>query len=347
VPWGEPPAATPAEAWRAIDGSVVVLVGSAERGRDGAPPWLPVVPLLAALLAAEHVARGERARADLAGRTMTELERVARELELERRRADRELAERREAQQSLLKRTVELERVVGELEQFTYITSHDLQEPLRMVTMYLGLVLRRTDDALDDTTRRYLGIVSDSAQRMQRLLLDLLDYTYADAAVDQSAPLSVATLVHEVWADLGAQVAASGGRIEVVGEETVVAEDSRLRLVLQNLISNALKFRGDRAPEVRVAVSDTGREWMIAVSDNGIGIPPDYHSKVFGVFQRLHGRKRFEGTGIGLATCKKLVERGGGRIWVEHARGPGTTIAFTLPKPGSGDASPSGLPDRS
>jgi signal transduction histidine kinase len=319
--------------WRAEDGSVVVALGGDGSVTGTAPPWLQIIPLLAHLFALERIAAEAEARRRSAEGLAIEMGRLAESLEAARNRADREVAERARTQQALLARTADLERAVSELEQFAFIVSHDLQEPARMVTQYLDLVRLRYGEQMDPLAQRYIANAHDGAMRMSRLLGDLLQFTRVGAVSVAARPISLRVMVEEIRSDLTLAVAESGGAIETAGADEIVADDSSIRLILLNLIGNALKFRGERPPRVSVSVTDDERAWTVSVSDNGIGIPAQYQSQVFEIFRRLHGRDRYPGTGIGLATCKKLVERAGGRIWVATSSPEGTTFAFTVPKP--------------
>ena len=225
----------------------------------------------------------------------------------------------------------ELARANDELQQFAYIASHDLQEPLRTITQYLDLLGIRYTAQLDERARQYMGHASESANRMYELINDLLGYSRLKGREEPQA-VELNALVAEVTQDLDAQLNESGGRVVWQDLPTVRGEPRKLRQLVQNLVGNALKFRGDAAPVVSITAraSDNRRHWQVSVADNGIGIPPEHHQRVFEVFQRLHGRERYPGTGIGLAICRKIVEQHGGRIWIESTPGSGATFHFTL-----------------
>jgi PAS domain S-box-containing protein len=233
-----------------------------------------------------------------------------------------------------------LARANGELEQLAYVCSHDLQEPLRMVTQYVDLLRRAHYDTLPERSRRHLDYVSEAAARMQALIRDILTYGRIGGAPAQPEPVELDRVVDEALGNL--QVAIQQAGAQVVREALPRITGTKIQLVqlFQNLIGNALKFRRPDVPaEVRLAARRLdGGWWEIAIQDNGIGIDPAHWGKIFEVFQRLHLRSEYAGNGIGLSICKKIVERHGGRIWVESAPGTGSIFRFTLPgaEPGAG-----------
>jgi PAS domain S-box-containing protein len=230
------------------------------------------------------------------------------------------------------RKTAELARANEELQQFAYISSHDLQEPLRTVTQYLDLLQLRFADVLDERGKRYIAAAVGSTARMQTLISDLLDYSRlgSDAPVLRGVPL--AEVLADVLRDLHATIVERRADIRVPELPKVAIDATKVRLVLQNLIGNALKFSANGEPVIEISCADEADSWRIGVRDNGIGIAPEHHARIFEVFQRLHHREQYAGTGIGLAICKKAVEQHGGRIWVESAAGAGATFSFTLPK---------------
>ncbi|EWC60022.1 Phytochrome, two-component sensor histidine kinase [Actinokineospora spheciospongiae] len=232
--------------------------------------------------------------------------------------------------------SADLKRSNAELEQFAYVASHDLQEPLRKVASFCQLLERRYSDKLDDNARQYIGFAVDGARRMQVLINDLLSFSRVGRHTGKHVDVPVANLVESAQRNLGAVLEETGATVEVPAELPVVrGEVPLLTAVFQNLIGNAVKFRAEEPPVVRIGVERDGDEWVFSVSDNGIGVEPQFAERVFVIFQRLHGKDAYPGTGIGLAMCRKIVEFHGGRIWLdtEHAEsgGRGTTIRFTLP----------------
>jgi len=227
----------------------------------------------------------------------------------------------------------ELERSNAELAQFAYVASHDLQEPLRTITSYLQLLQRRyRGKVLDAGADEYMAFAIDGAKRMQALIQAVLAYSRVGTHGAAFAPVACRDLVEDAVATLGARIADTGARVAYDDLPTVRGDGAQLGQLVQNLIGNALKFhRPGGTPEVTITAARVGAEWTIAVRDNGIGIPPDQAARIFQMFQRLHTREEYEGTGIGLAVCKKIVERHGGRIWVESTPGEGATVLFTLP----------------
>jgi signal transduction histidine kinase len=238
---------------------------------------------------------------------------------------------RREAQQALLEKARDLERSNSELEQFAYVASHDLQEPLRMVAGYTQLLARRYRGRLDEEADQFIEYAVDGVTRMQQLIQDLLAYSRVDSCGAEFLPVMMSEVLE--WALLNLETAIeSSGAIITHGELPAVSGDrTQLGSLLQNLIGNAIKFRGQNPPEIRVGAERRGGEWVFEVRDNGIGIEPEYRDRVFEIFQRLHASEEYEGTGIGLAVSQRIVERHGGRIWVESAPGEGSSFLFTLP----------------
>ncbi|WP_156758625.1 sensor histidine kinase [Actinokineospora pegani] len=233
-------------------------------------------------------------------------------------------------------RTEDLKRSNAELEQFAYVASHDLQEPLRKVASFCQLLERRYADKLDDNARQYISFAVDGARRMQVLINDLLAFSRVGRHTGKHADVEVAVLIESAEHNLTAVLEETGAVVERPdGLPTVRGEVPLLTAVFQNLIGNAVKFRGEAPPVVRVGVERDGADWVFAVSDNGIGVEPQFAERVFVIFQRLHGKDAYPGTGIGLAMCRKIIEFHGGRIWLdtEHAESErgGTTIRFTLP----------------
>jgi PAS domain S-box-containing protein len=225
----------------------------------------------------------------------------------------------------------ELKRSNEELERFAYVASHDLQEPLRMVASYVQLLGKRYKGKLDADADEFIGYAADGAMRMQRLIEDLLAFSRLGTRGGASVPTDINVVVAEAVSNLTVAIAESGASVTTGELPTVDGDPGQLGHLFQNLISNAVKFRGEQPPAVRISAERQGDKWRFCVQDNGIGIEAEYFDRIFVIFQRLHGREKYGGTGIGLAIARKIVERHGGRIWVESTPGRGTTFLFTLP----------------
>ena len=238
--------------------------------------------------------------------------------------------ERVRAEEQLRAQATELSRTNAELQQFTYIASHDLQEPLRTVTQYLDLLDRRYTSKLDDRARQYMRYASGSAGRMHDLINDLLLYSRLTHA-ERAAPVDLGALLTEIRQDLSAMITEAKADMDIGQLPVVHGQQPKLRLLLQNLIGNALKFRGERPCRVVVRAVKQSGAWEISVADNGIGIPSVQRGRIFDVFQRLHDREKYPGTGMGLAICKRIVDQHGGRIWVDDGPDGGSTFAFLVP----------------
>jgi signal transduction histidine kinase len=242
-----------------------------------------------------------------------------------------ELSALQAAHASLEARTEDLQRSNSELEQFAYVASHDLQEPLRKVASFCQLLQRRYAGRLDAKADEYIEHAVDGAKRMQALINDLLAFSRVGRTAQRREPVSCAVLLAQAWANLAADVRRTHATIEVGELPVVLGEVSLLTAVFQNLINNALKFHGDEAPRVTVSARRDGGFWLFSFRDNGIGIEPEYADRIFVIFQRLHDKAAYPGTGIGLAMVKKIIEYHGGRIWLDTATTAGARFWFTLP----------------
>jgi len=245
-----------------------------------------------------------------------------------------DVTDRRLKEEALARKTEELARSNAELEQFAYVASHDLQEPLRMVSSYTQLLAKRYKGRLGQDADEFIEFAVDGAKRMQALINDLLGYSRVGTRGGEFQATSSEAAVASASRNLRAAIEESGATICSESLPTVVADPTQLVQLFQNLIGNAIKYRDSAPPEIRVACEECPAELRFTVQDNGIGIDPRYAGRIFQIFQRLHHKKDYPGTGIGLAVCKKIVERHGGRIWVESQPGQGATFCFTIPKNG-------------
>jgi light-regulated signal transduction histidine kinase (bacteriophytochrome) len=243
----------------------------------------------------------------------------------------KDVTERRRLDQELENRAERLERINAELQDFAYIASHDLSEPLRMITSYLQLLQRRYEGQLDETADEFIHYAVDGVVRMQALIEGLLMYSRAGTSEYAIDEVDCAEVMEATLLMLKTSIEESGAAI-TIGELPIVQGDaSQLSQLFQNLIGNAIKFVEEGPPRIEVSCEREDGVWHFAFSDNGIGIDPAHVDRIFAVFQRLHGRGEYPGSGIGLAICKRIVERHGGRIWVESSPGEGSTFNFTIP----------------
>jgi PAS domain S-box-containing protein len=242
-----------------------------------------------------------------------------------------EITERKQAQEKLKAAIVDLERSNQELEQFAYVASHDLREPLRKIKSYTELLAQRYSDRFDDRAQKYMDYITDGATRMQGLIQDLLIYSRVGRGELTLAPTDLNAVVCRTLKDLSHAIEETQAELAISSLPTVAVNAIQIGQLFQNLIANALKFRGDRTPKIEIKATCGDGHWMFSVRDNGIGMDPEYSDRIFIIFQRLHSQQEYPGTGIGLAICKKIVERHGGRIWVESKLGEGTSFYFTIP----------------
>jgi signal transduction histidine kinase len=248
-----------------------------------------------------------------------------------RERILRELSAVRTANIELASRAGDLERSNAELEQFAYVASHDLQEPLRKVASFCQLLQRRYIGQLDARADQYIEFAVDGAKRMQALIDDLLAFSRVGRGERQPVLVSCASALSQARVNLTAELRKSGAVIETTELPTVLAEFSLLTSLFQNLIGNAVKFRSELSPLIKVAAERQDDWWLFSVADNGIGVPAEYADRIFVIFQRLHDRASYAGTGIGLAMCRKIVEHLGGRMWLDTSYQNGAKFCFTLP----------------
>ena len=246
----------------------------------------------------------------------------------------KDVAERKRVEEALRQSVAELERSNVDLAQFAYVASHDLQEPLRMISSYVQLLARRYKGRLDADADDFIGYAVDGATRMQTLINDLLTYSRASARSKAFEATDCVLVLEQTLVNLKEQIRKNSVVVTHDPLPTVMANGSQLAHLFSNLIENAIKFHGDEPPRVHISAKRKGDEWEVLVTDNGIGIEPQYFDRIFKVFQRLHRKNEYPGTGIGLALCKKIVERHGGRIWIESKPGEGTTFFFTIPAAG-------------
>jgi signal transduction histidine kinase len=257
-----------------------------------------------------------------------------------RERIAAELAASRAAESGLQERTLELQRSNAELQQFAYVASHDLQEPLRKVASFCQLLQRRYAGQLDDKADLYIEYAVDGAKRMQQLINDLLAFSRVGRIAGDQVPVPSASALDQARANLSEQIEQQGAEIESGPLPVVRAEEALLVAVFQNLLGNGLKFRGAEPPRITVTAARDGDFWRFSVTDNGIGVPPEYADRIFVIFQRLHDRQTYPGTGIGLALCRKIIEYHGGTMWLDTGHSPGARLCFTLP------ADPAADPER-
>ncbi len=243
----------------------------------------------------------------------------------------RDITERKKAEEEREKATEDLRRSNTELQQFAYVASHDLQEPLRMVASYTQLLAKRYRGRLDRDADEFIDFAVDGARRMQDLIQDLLAYSRVGSRGKVFQPTNTNRIFERATENLGAQISEQHATVTSGPLPEVMGDDTQLAQLFQNLISNAIKFHGNEPPRVHLAARRQDSNWLFSVADNGIGIDPAYTDRIFVIFQRLHTREEYAGTGIGLAICRKIVERHGGRIWVESERGKGSTFFFTIP----------------
>ena len=314
------------------DQAVVVFLGG-EPDSEAVEQVLALLPLLVAAFQAEQSVLNALAISQLARNAAKQLRDQASAVEAARRVAHVEVIERRRAEVALAQKASELERSNSDLQQFAAIVAHDLQEPLRMVASYLGLLEIRYQAALDEKAHGYIQKSVDGTKRMSELIRSLLSYALVESekANHTSTPLALA--VQGALDNLTQRVATVGAEIHCDPLPSITGDKVLLTQLFQNLIGNALKFTSPGVPPViRISMVELPEAWEIRVSDNGIGIPPQFHERIFGVFQRLHARDQYEGTGIGLATCRRIAALHRASITVQSQAGNGATFIVHFPR---------------
>ncbi len=246
----------------------------------------------------------------------------------------KDITERIQGEEEIRRYTAELKRSNEELQQFAYIASHDLQEPLRMISSYLQLIERRYQGKLDKDTDEFIGFAVDGAKRLQAMINGLLEYSRVETRGKPFEPTNTEEVLNHVLLSLKVAIEESAAVVTYDPLPTVRADGTQLAQVFQNMITNAVRFRREESLRIHISAKHEKNEWAFSVCDNGIGIDPQYKERIFIIFQRLHGRRQYPGTGIGLAICKRIVERHGGRMWVESEPGKGSTFYFTIPTTG-------------
>ena len=254
------------------------------------------------------------------------------ELDNANKRLKIEIEDHKKTEVTLEKYLAELKRSNNELQQFAYVASHDLQEPLRMVSSFTQLLAKKYKGQLDSDADEFIKFAVDGAQRMQMLINDLLAYSRVSSRVEEFQLVDLEKVFNESLLNLKVSIDDNDARITCDSLPTIVADQSQIIQLFQNLIGNAIKFRSDETPEIHIAVEEGEDEWIFRVIDNGIGIDSQHNERIFRVFQRLHERDSYPGTGIGLSICEKIVERHGGDIWVDSKLGNGSTFSFTISK---------------
>jgi signal transduction histidine kinase len=265
----------------------------------------------------------------LALRSPAELEIQVRERTQELREANRNL---KTLSRKLEDYNEEILNSNRELEQFAYVASHDLQEPLRTVSNFVDLLAQKGSDKFSDVEKEYIQFALEGAERAQLLIQDLLDFSRVGGKGKALVKTDMTNVVHDAVLNLQTKIEDTRAEIRSTPLPTIYAEPSQMLQVFQNLLSNALKYRSERPLVIEISAEERPEEWVFSVADNGIGIDPEFHDKVFALFKRLHSQKDYEGTGIGLAICKKITDCHRGRIWIESELGKGARFRFAIPK---------------
>ncbi|MGE5410653.1 MAG: sensor histidine kinase [Clostridiales bacterium] len=243
----------------------------------------------------------------------------------------RDITENKNAEEKINSMMIELARSNRELDQFTHIVSHDLQEPLRVVSQFTRLLVDKNKGKLTSQSEEYASFILDGITRMNLLLVDLLKYARLTSMANPFEETDLNKVVSDVLHDLTLQINDNNTEIIVNPLPTIMADPIQMRQLFQNLIGNAIKFNSERNSWIKISAQKRNNEWLFSVSDNGIGIDPQFSERIFLIFQRLNEREKYDGSGIGLTICKKITERHGGHIWVESELGKGSTFYFSIP----------------
>jgi hypothetical protein len=277
------------------------------------------------------VARGEIDR-KIVGTGPSEFKALGSDVDSMRARIASELESVEQARAALAVRSEDLARSNADLEQFAYVASHDLSEPLRKVANFCQLLERQYSDQLDDRARQYIAFAVDGAKRMQVLISDLLAFSRVGRTTEQFEPVDTTAAVARAISSLDQRITETGARIDYDRLPVVPGDPTLLSALFQNLIANSVKYHDpDVRPRVQISAYQDRNVWLFTIKDNGIGIDPQYAERIFTIFQRLHLRDQYGGTGIGLALCRKIVEFHRGKIWLAESPGPGATFQFTIP----------------
>jgi light-regulated signal transduction histidine kinase (bacteriophytochrome) len=243
----------------------------------------------------------------------------------------RDISGRKKMEEELKETLKKLKTSNSELEQYAYVASHDLQEPLRMITSFLQLLQRRYAGQLDSEADEFIEFAVDGANRMQDLIKDLLAYSRVTSKGKEFKEIKMEETLEQALVNLKVSIEENDAFITHDPLPIIYGDSSQMIQLLQNLIGNAIKYRSEESPQIHISAQKEHKQWLFSVKDNGIGIDPQYADRIFKIFQRLHKRDEFEGTGIGLAIAQKIVHRHGGEIWAESELGKGSTLDFTLP----------------
>ncbi|MDQ1261275.1 MAG: Histidine kinase [Euryarchaeota archaeon] len=249
----------------------------------------------------------------------------------------RDITERKQIEEALLKTSEDLARSNADLVQFAYVASHDLQEPLRTITSFVQLLQKRYHGKIDPDADEFIDFIVGGTKRMQQLIDDLLTYSRVNTRRGSLSHMKIEGVLQKAMQNLRYVLEEFKGTVIYEEMPSIVADEPQMTQLFQNLIGNALKFHGEEAPRVKISAVRKGNDWVFSVKDNGIGIDPQYKDRIFEIFQRLHTREEYSGTGIGLAIAKKIVERHGGRIWVDSEPGKGAIFSFSVPAMADGD----------